>query len=213
MAERIDLFEPDYEGPVLSDTIVVFRDGSVDTFSQAFAQDWDFADEVERFDLAVEDTGDYSADLSRMLQAAHDAVFDATVDEAAALIDSSAQYIRRLLRDGEILGYRVGTGAAAPWRVSSASVEAYRERVNPRGGRPAKPEQWLLDLTGSWRLFWGDHPIPPNMTPAGTVTSTASGETFALLVNRELGWMARGLDGEHVGLERVSLVDAGRLED
>lgn len=55
------------------------------------------------------------------------------VATAAALLDADESHIRRLLRDGELEGHRLGKRGV---RVSVASIEAYRQRGIIRAVKP-----------------------------------------------------------------------------
>jgi hypothetical protein len=65
-----------------------------------------------------------------------------TTDVAAARLDRSAAYVLRLLKQGDLVGRRIGPDTrGGQWLISAASVAALQARWAadpPRRGRPAQ---------------------------------------------------------------------------
>lgn len=52
--------------------------------------------------------------------------------EVAESLGVSDPTIRRLLKTGELKGFKMGSGAYAPWRVSADALDAYIKEMESR---------------------------------------------------------------------------------
>lgn len=58
-----------------------------------------------------------------------------TTQEAADYLNMSPFTVRRLIKDGRLTATRFGSAANAPWMITRASIEAYRERNEGKAKR------------------------------------------------------------------------------